>query len=202
MKNTQKKLKAKHFRYLTKEIIKNPMKYLEDFFERYIHFGPWLNEVRLLVISSCYPEILSRKYYVDGSFLCKKLIQQVEMAYVIFVQSGVQKQENESFRFFNCRRDYFNYTNNKLEDPYYQLSLFFSYMSLADWYKTLDNFWIYMAMDENDDNDRFGDRIIVIQELLLLLANALHSIYENKGMETPIPAHCYVNREEEEKINE
>jgi hypothetical protein len=32
MKNTQKKLKAKNFRYLSKEIIKNPMVYIHYFF--------------------------------------------------------------------------------------------------------------------------------------------------------------------------
>lgn len=181
MKNTQKKLKAKHFRYLSKGIIKNPKEYLDYFFEIEIPFEEWKKEIILIVISSCYPKMLPRKVYVDGSLYCKELIMQVEMAYVIFVQSGVQKQKKEALSFFKCDRDYFNYIDNKItyneaEDPYYQLALFFSYMSLAEWYKILDDFWLYMAMDKNDGNNRFGDRIIVIQELLLRLTNALYNI--------------------------
>lgn len=207
MKNTQKKLKAKHFRYLTKEIIDNPMDYLDYFFEREIDYEQWKNEIRLIILSSCYPEMISRKIYVNGSFYCKELIKQVEMAYVIFFQIGIKRQKKESLRLFKYRRGYFNYTNNKLiyeevEDPYYQLGLFFSYMTLAEWYETLDDIWLYMTMGDNAYDDRFGDRIIIIQELLLRIAFALHSIHLNRGMELPIPPYCYVNRNEEDKSKE
>lgn len=182
MKNTQKKLKAKHFRYLSKEIIKDPKGYIERFFIQNIDFEAWQNEIKLITMYSCYPEMFRRRTYIDASSYCKDLIQQVEVAYVIFVKCGIKKKKSISF--FKCMSDYFNYEDNRLtyngdKNPYYQLSLFFSYMSLTEWYKILDDFWIYMAIDENEYGDRFGDRIIIIQELLLRLAYALHTIYKN-----------------------
>lgn len=204
MKNTQKKLKAKHFRYLTKEIIKDPMKYLDDFFRLEIDFESWQKEIRLITMYSCYPTMFRRRTYMDASSYCKKLIEQVEMAYVIFVKNGVQKQVKGTLSFFNCRNDYFNYHYNRLtyngeENPCHELSLFFSYMSLAEWYKTLDDFWIYMGIDENEYGDHFGDRIVIIQELLLRLAYALHAIHKNDKL---ILTDSNKNTDSEEEIKD
>jgi hypothetical protein len=193
MKNTQKKLKAKHFRYLSKDIIKNPMIYVRNFYRYETSLHTWLKNIDLLVNAGTYPEMASPDFFESG-FHCKQLIQHVEVAYVIYHQCKVPNQKHPLSLFGN-KEDYHNYvfrweyTFNGKADPTDALSKFFSFQSLNEWYTTLDDLWMYMTIRKSSYYDKFGDKILAIKELLLRLAYAMYTIYEDEGLSISVPSY-------------
>lgn len=196
MKNTKKKLKAKNFRYLSKEIINNPMIYIHDFFRHQTDIVNWKNDINLFVTSGAYPAMSSGGYPENG-YNCNQMIKQIEVAYVIFKQCGLAKHQN-SLKLFETRNDYLNYsygpefTCNGKRNPYDLIRKFFSYQSLKKWYKTMDDLMEQLTLKRSLDNDQFGDRIIAIREFLIRLAHALYYIYEDEGITLPIPSYANI----------
>lgn len=193
MKNTQKKLKAKHFRYLNKDTVKNPMIYIRNFYRYEINVISWMNNINLFVQAGCLPEMADR-VHAETAFHCKQMIEQIEIAYVIFKQCRIPKQKNP-LQFVAQREDHYNYTS-KVEytwkgkrDPYDTLSKFFSYQSLNKWYTTMDDLMIYMSTKESSYYDKFGDKILAIKELLIRLAFAMYYIYEDKHLQITVPSY-------------
>lgn len=189
MKNTQKKLKAKHFRYLSKEYIEDPLKYLEDFFVLETEIDYWLRDLNILINvaanAQLAPPVQANNYNV------KLLIKQVEIAYVIFKKCKLKKLKNP-LDFFKRDSDYWNYvragviTNNDIESPVDNIGRFFSYQTLKQWYETLDNLWVKIG---DSDDEFLGNRandVLAIRELLQRLAISLHKIYENKSLPVSI----------------
>jgi len=185
MKNTQKKLKAKHFRYLSKEYIDDPLKYLEEFFVLETGIDYWLRDLNILINvatnAQLNPPVQANNYNV------KLLIKQVEIAYVIFKKCNLKKLKNP-LAFFKCDSDYWNYvragvfTNNDIESPVDNIGRFFSYQTLKQWYETLDNLWVKIG---DSDDEFLGNRandVLAVRELLQRLAISLHKIYENKSL--------------------
>ena len=193
MKVKQKKLKAENFRYVTKEIIKNPMIYLEDFFGEQTEIAMWLRDIHLLVGAATDSDMAYPKSMEIG-YDCRKLIEQLEVAYVIFKQCNLRKHP-APLRFFVKRADFLaymfhgTYTFQGKADPADTLSRFFSYQSLTEWYRTFDTMMLYLADHVVTSENRYGDEIIVIRELLLRLARAMSDIYENEGIPVRVPSY-------------
>jgi len=196
MKFKQKKLKAENFRYVTKEIIKNPMIYLDDFFRSQTRIRYWLREINLLINSATYSD-MSSPVLMENGYHCRQLIKQVEVAYIIYKQCGLKKQK-KPLEFFKTRKDYFFFTFegevtfNGKANPADAISKFFSFQSLADWYRTLDDMMLYLADPMDTSDERFGDRIVPIRELLLRLGQALYTIYEEDGLSIRVPSYVIV----------
>src|SRR5690606_16879480 len=96
-----------NFRYVTKEIIKNPMTYLDDFFRSQTRIQYWLREIGLLVDFAAYrgmacPVLLENRYH------CRQLIKQVEVAYVVYRQCNLKKRK-KPLSFFKNREDYWSF---------------------------------------------------------------------------------------------
>ncbi|MGK6349804.1 hypothetical protein [Parapedobacter sp. DT-150] len=193
VKVNQKKLKAENFRYVTKQVIKNPMIYLDDFFGHQTSIDYWMRDIHLLVNAAAYSDMASPAMTENG-FYCRQLIEQVEVAYIIYKQCGLKKQK-EPLAFFKTRDDYFaysfhgEYTYDGETNPADTLSKFFSFQSLRQWYSILDDVMEYLAYSKASHYDRFGDKIVVIRELLLRMAQALSDIYENDGLFVRVPSY-------------
>ncbi|KKO92274.1 hypothetical protein AAW12_05870 [Sphingobacterium sp. Ag1] len=182
MKNTQKKLKAKHFRYLSQEYIDDPMKYLEDFFVNGTRIDYWLRDVNLLINIATNHQMASptciNNYYI------KELIQQVEIAYIIFKKCNIQIIENPLF-FFSKKADYWKYTidgiytNNGIESSTDSIARFFSYKTLRQWYEVLDDLWIKTGNADDEFMSNQADEILAILELIQRLAVSLDKIRES-----------------------
>ncbi|WP_293942097.1 MULTISPECIES: hypothetical protein [unclassified Sphingobacterium] len=185
MKNTQKKLKAKHFRYLSREYIDDPLKYLEDFFVHETEIDYWLRDLNILINvaanAQLNPPVQANNYNV------KQLIEQVEIAYVIFKKCNIQLLENP-LDFFANKADYWNYvrdgvfTSNDIESPVDNIGRFFSYQTLKQWYKTLDNLWIKIGDSDDEFLGNRANEILAVRELIQRLAISLHKIYEHKTL--------------------
>ncbi len=185
MKNTQKKLKAKHFRYLSKEYIEDPLKYLEDFFGQETYIRYFLMDINLLINAA---SSLKMNYpHANSGYNTKKLIELVEITYVIFKKCNLKKLKNP-LDFIQCDSDYWNYVSgdclsvNDIESPEDEISRFFSHQSLVQWYETLDEIWINISDRNGDFLGNEGNKILAVRELLQRLAISLHKIYENKSL--------------------
>lgn len=80
MKNTQKKLKAKHFRHLSKEYVEDPDRFLKEVVHKW---GlNWANNFNYLINSSLYPPMRNSFDYSHG-FILTLMRQTVEITFVI-----------------------------------------------------------------------------------------------------------------------
>lgn len=182
MKNTQKKLKAKHFRYLSKEYIEDPLKYLIDFFENETDISSWLADLNMLINAASNSKM--NPPHSSFGYLTKKLIEQVELAYVIFRKCKLKKIK-QPLKFNKYDSDYWNYklaadsSVSNIESPTGGISRFFSYQSLQKWYKILDDLWISLGDRDNGFLGNNGNEILAIKEFIMLLAISLEKIYED-----------------------
>lgn len=206
MKNTQKKLKAKSFRYLTKDIVKNPMLYIEDFYRHETNIFYWMNNIQLFVNAAAVPEMADRNFAENG-YHCKQMIKQIEVAYVIFRQCQLPLQDTP-LNFFATTEDYHNYlfrmeyTIHGQPAPADTISKFFSYQSLQKWYDTMDDIMHYLTVPDSGNYEYFGDQIIAIRELLIRLAFALHYINEDEGIFLHVPPYVKAINDEPHQSTE
>jgi len=183
MKNTQKKLKAKHFRYLTQEYIDDPMKYLIGFFESETSIHDWLADLNTLINAASNAKMNPPRS--STGYLTRKLIEQVELAYVIFRKFKLQKIEHP-LKFNKGVSNYWNQllaidsSASNIDTAADSISRFFSYESLQQWYSILDDLWISLGDRDNGFLGNNGHEILAVKELLLRLAAALGKIYENQ----------------------
>lgn len=193
MKNKQKKLKAENFRYISKGVLKNPMIYINDFFEYQTSIDRWMRDISHTVNASAYPEMASPGI-VDNGYYCKQLIEHVEIAYIIYKQCGLKKQR-EPLVFFRKRDDYDAYSSrgeysfNGQINPSDAISRFFSFQSLQKWYETFDDMMLSSTHPETIYYDQFGSKIAVFHELLLRLAQAMYVIYREGGLPLQVPSY-------------
>ncbi|MDR2284728.1 MAG: hypothetical protein LBE37_16050 [Sphingobacterium sp.] len=186
MKNTQKKLKEKYFRYLNQEDIDDPMGYLNNFYCGDLKLEHWLTDINTLLSTSVNIEMKSPIPIGIGKTI-KCLIEQVEFGYLIFKKLKLKKQAHP-LDFYKSKVDLENFKNNNTitldgKEAYLDtISKFFSYLNLKDWLSTLDILWINLTEREKTIKgfDSIGeDRIVAYQELLKRLAISLYRIYEN-----------------------
>ena len=182
MKNTQKKLKAKHFRYLTQEHIDDPMKYLIGFFESETSIRDWLADLNTLINAASNAKMNPPRS--STGYLTRKLIEQVELAYVIFRKCKLKTIE-QPLKFNKGVSDYWNQllatdsSASNIDTAADSISRFFSYESLQQWYNILDDLWISLGDRDNGFLGDNGHEILAIKEFLLRLAAALGKIYED-----------------------
>ena len=169
------------------------MIYLEDFFGEQTEIAMWLRDIHLLVSAATNSDMAYPKSMEIG-YDCRRLIEQVEVAYVIFKQCNLRKH-SAPLRFYEKRADFLAYmfhgayTFQGAVNPADTLSRFFSYQSLAEWCRTLDTMMLYLADHVVISEDRYGDEIIVIRELLLRMAQAMSDIYEHGGLFIQVPSY-------------
>jgi hypothetical protein len=183
MKNTQKKLKAKHFRYLSQEYIDDPMKYLIEFFENETSISDWLADLNTLINAASNAKMNPPRS--STGYLTRKLIEQVELAYVIFRKCKLKTIE-QPLKFNKGVSDYWNQllaidsSASNIDTAADSISRFFSYESLQQWYSILDDLWISLGDRDNGFLGNNGHEILAVKEFLLRLAASLGKIYENK----------------------
>jgi hypothetical protein len=193
MKNKQKKLKAENFRYISKDVLKNPMIYINDFFGHQTAVDCWMRDVSLMVNAAAYPKMVSAEV-VENGFHCKQLIEHVELAYIIYRQCRLKKKRRPLI-LFETRDDYFayslrgEYSSKGQINPADTLSRFFSFQSLKKWYNTFDDMMLVFTHPKSADYSRFVDNINVIYELLLRLAQAMYVIYREGGLPLQVPSY-------------
>lgn len=206
MKNSLKKLKTKHFRYLTKEDLDDPMNYLIQFYAVETNLTWWLADINTAINASVNAKMRAPICLFIG-YSMKQLIRQVEAAYVIYKKYNIQKQE-EPLDFFYTNRDYWNFrrnrgvTKNEKNMPYDSISRFFSYQNLSKWYETLDTLWINLTDRETEINDYelLGeDYVVAIKELFIRLATELYHLF--KAGEFPEYEYCEADVVSENKEN-
>lgn len=189
MKNTQKKLKAKHFRYLSQEYIDDPMKYLIEFFESETSINDWLADLNMLINAASNSKMNPPRSSIG--YLTKKLIEQVELAYVIFRKCKLKTIEHP-LKFNRGVSDYWNQllatdsSASNIDTAADNISRFFSYESLQQWYNILDDLWISLGDRDNGFLGNNGHEILAVKEFLLRLAASLGKIYEIKTLPTNI----------------
>ncbi|WP_286779059.1 MULTISPECIES: hypothetical protein [Sphingobacterium] len=155
MKNTQKKLKAKHFRYLTQEHIDDPMKYLIGFFESETSIRDWLADLNTLINAASNAKMNPPRS--STGYLTRKLIEQVELAYVIFRKCKLKTIE-QPLKFNKGVSDYWNQllaidsSASNIDTAADSISRFFSYESLQQWYSILDDLWISLGDRDKVEN--------------------------------------------------
>lgn len=184
MRKTEKKLKAKHFRYLSKENIENPMCYINNLYKSVTNLASWLDDLNALVNASFCAKMKGAHQQWNG-YHCKTLIEQVEFAYSIFVRYNLKKKKgNLNFHPVDYRQisSLDHQSLPKTEKWFFEtLRLFFSFQDLKGWYETLDRIWVNLIdmSDPIEEYERIGeDRLVIIKELFTRLAIALDLIHE------------------------
>src|SRR5690606_24904224 len=107
MKKQQKKLKASQFRHLTKEEVKNPLVYLNNLYGDETRIAYLLRNIDLLVNISTEPG-MSSPFIRGKSYDIKRLIKQIEIAYVIFKKCQLPIVDTP-LNLFQSRKDYVSY---------------------------------------------------------------------------------------------
>ncbi len=192
VKIKEKKWKAKNFRQLSNEIIRDPMVYLTEFFGGAASAEEWLREINLTVNSAVCPEMACADVLQNG-FHCQQLILQVEVAYLLYKKAGLKRQA-APLAFFRLHADYVAYSDRGAYtqgggvDPADTLSRFFSFQSLRAWYTALDELMRFLTCPKLPDDGWPADRALAVRELLLRLGQAMYVIYERGGSLTVVPS--------------
>ncbi|SKB67413.1 hypothetical protein SAMN05660841_01787 [Sphingobacterium nematocida] len=105
MKNTQKKLKAKHFRYLSKENIEDPKGFLCFFFER-IDLELWQEKIYVFLSSG---SVQQRYPMYDPTFVHQNLVEQLEYAFVLYHKYELAIEANRFFEYLFERQSLENW---------------------------------------------------------------------------------------------
>lgn len=134
MKNTQKKLKAKHFRYLNKEYVKDPNKFL-DFFAGSAY--NWEKYFYHLIVSHVDSKCSTYAYFNYGEALCY-LGRSIECGYLIIQKTNISPSTENGVYAFETKNDFSNYAYKDGVDSEKVLSNFFGYKTLKQWYDFLD----------------------------------------------------------------
>ncbi len=180
MKNTQKKLKAKHFRYLSKEYVKDPDRFLKEVVHQW---GlNWSNNFNYLINSSLYPPMRNSFDYSYG-FIFTHMRQMVEIAFVISTKCNISPVPKEHL-FQRLGKEIFQ---AEIEDeiilPTNLLSDICGYKTLKEWYDAIDGLLLAKDMTNTDDTSScFNLEYIAIRELLVRLPQVLLHVYEKGGI--------------------
>lgn len=160
MKNTQKKLKAKHFRYLNKESIESPKTFLSIFFKR-IDLERWQEKIYVFLSSG---SVQQRYPMHDPSFVHQNLIEQMEYAYILYYNHTVTS---------GTRR---------------LLDYIFEIQSLSSWREQLDSV-LRNQTDKSSyfDDENYNRYLINLIELTHYLVKFLYLYANNKESDFVFP---------------
>lgn len=185
MKNTQKKLKAKHFRYLSRKEIKDPLSYLKYHFVDVTTIALWSRDVTALLQSSIDKRLTLKGYpYVS---IGQDLIKHVEIAYVIYVNCRIKHLSQDCMKVNSnlSRRNHFE--KERLYRPEEILYLFFSFQPLQRWREEID--WMtHKAFADWTGYKYEPEKNSMIHYVYITeLIYALYQIYEEDGVELEFP---------------
>ena len=184
MKNTQKKLKAKHFRYLSKREIKDPLSYLDELYRNQTDFISFRKEVDLFLQSGLDPRL--RIEGMEYCYAAQLFIKQVELAYVFYVNGGIYLRDRAKIK-IRSAADLYCYLGNTAPSPYWAIQQFFKLMSLNRWREEIDHMACVASISlKTRFLESHGDSLM-IYTLGVQLVDALYQIYEEDGVELEFP---------------
>lgn len=180
MKNTQKKLKAKHFRYLSKRYIKNPDLFLEEV----LHQSGlnWSSNFNYMINSCFYPPMRTSTTFEFG-YIYIHLAQMIEIGVVFLEQYNLEPMDKDDVFQYQCLEIF----NAEVEDarifPTKSLRAFYGFKSLKEWYNVLDNLLLYKDYGkDNMEQIQLYLEYIPIREFLVKLPLVLSEIYKRGGL--------------------
>lgn len=184
MKNTQKKLKPKLFRYLSKGEIKNPNWFLKGM----VHgWGiNWSENFNYLINSSIYPAMRSNQAFEYG-FIFDHLGKMVEMAYVILKKCSLKPYSKDCLFQHTCKESFVAEVDCNIILNKKFLCDFFGFKTLKEWQKTLQDILLLRILEEHTDDDSGFDEYMPIRELLVKLPKVLHEIHNRGGLQYCLP---------------
>lgn len=185
MKNTQKKLKPKHFRYLSKEEIKDPDRFLKATVHQW---GlNWSENFNYLINSSIYPPMRSNQGFEYG-FMHQHLGQMIEMGYVILIKCKLDPTPKDRLFQYNCRELFVADIENRWVCIEKSLCDFFGFKTLKGWYRVLHDLSLARDIRSATKEETYFDlEYIPIRESLVRLPKVLHEIYNRGGLQYCLP---------------
>lgn len=198
MKKTYKKLSKKHFRYLSKAEIKNPLTYLKDLYTQQTDFDYFKREADLFLQAGLDPRLKVKG--IDNGYISQRFIKQIEIAYVFYISLGLHKEKlpRTELTIVQERSAYLRQTSH---DPFYVIHRFFTFMTLDDWRREID--YITCIAANELENVRFDSH----EDALLMyiygkqLIQTLHQIYQAGGLKIDLPEYIQSNNKEVEQQN-
>lgn len=181
MKNTQKKLKTKHFRYLSKEYAKNPNLFLK---EVVYQWGiDWSTHINYFINSCIYPPMRTKHFFEYG-FIHVHLGQMIEIGYVVMIQCNWKPVPKSEVFQYRCTEIFTAEIEDNIVFPSIILRDFFSFKTLQEWYKVLDELQLSRDLTiANSKEVHFGIDYIPVRELLVKLPKALLEIHNRGGLQ-------------------
>ena len=188
MKNTQKKLKAKHFRYLSREYVKDPDRFLKEVVHQW---GlDWSNNFNYLINSSIYPPMRMDTAFEYG-FMHHCLGQMIEVGFVILVKCNLKSMAKENAFQYSCQKMF----DVEIEEGEIFLekilTAIYGFKSVKEWLAVLDDLLRRRDYDVDSMEELPLDQeYIPIREFLLKLPVVLHEIYQRGGLQLCLPAYA------------
>lgn len=188
MKNTQKKLKAKHFRYLSKEYVKDPDRFLKEVVHQW---GlNWSNNFNYLINSSIYPPMRIDTAFEYG-FMHHCLGQMIEVGFVILVKCNLKPMAKQNMFQYSCRKVVRDEIEKGIIFPEKTLCAFYGFKSVKEWLAVLNDLLRRRDYGENNMEELPLDlEYVPIREFLLKLPVVLHEIYQRGGLQLCLPAYA------------
>lgn len=194
MKNTQKKLKPKHFRYLSKKEIRDP----DGFLKATVHqWGlNWAENFNYLINSSIYPPMRSNQGFEYG-FMHLHLGQMIEMGYVILVKCKLDPTPKDRLFQYNCRELFVADIEDRWIFIEKSLCDFFGFKTLKEWYQVLHELSLSKDIRQATKEETYFDlEYIPIRELLVKLPKVLHEIHKRGGIQHCLPNEIVYHEED------
>lgn len=180
----KKKLKTKHFRYLSKGYRKNPNRFLKEVVQQW--GVNWSNNINHLVNSCIYPPM--RTSYFDYGFMHLHLGQMIEVAYIIFKECQLEPADEEQVFAFHCKSVFSAEIEDEIIFPEKKLRSFFGFKSLREWYAVLDDLTVNRDLrDHVAAAECFEGGGLAIRELLVELPRVLMEIHQRGGLQHALP---------------
>lgn len=186
MKNTQKKLKAKHFRYLSEEYVKHPDRFLKEIVHQW---GlNWSENFNLLINSSFYPPMRA-DMELDHGFIHTHLGQMIEAGFVILKKCNLEPLPKDDLFQYSCKKEFEMEIEENGIFPEKALRTFFGFKTLKEWMSVLDDLLMHRDYTVATMNQiQLELDYIPIRELLVKLPKVLQEIYDRGGLHYCLPA--------------
>lgn len=180
MKNTQKKLKAKHFRYLSKRYVNDPDRFLKEIVQQW--GVNWSSNFNYLINSSLYPPMRTGTTFEYG-FMYNHLAQMIEVGFVILRKYKLKPMAKEDVFQYNCKEVFDAEIEDSSVFPGKSLRAFYGFKSRKEWLAVLDD--LLQRRDYTEDNMKelpLDHDYIAIREFLVKLPLILSEIYKRGGL--------------------
>ncbi len=180
MKNTQKKLKAKHFRYLSKRYVNNPDRFLREIVQQW--GVNWSSNFNYLINSSLYPPMRTSTTFEYG-FIYNHLAQMIEVGFVILRKYKLKPMAKADVFQYNCQEIFDAEIEDSSAFPAKSLCAFYGFKSRKEWLAVLDD--LLQRRDYTEENMKelpLDHDYIAIREFLVKLPLVLSEIYKRGGV--------------------